>query len=60
MGNANHRRHDDVPLDYVAAGRLDPVAILSKVEPMTGAIVACKAFDKRQPDWMKVELEPAS
>ena len=40
-------------------GRLDPVAILSQTEPMTGAIDAYKAFDERQPGWLKVELEPA-
>ena len=59
MGNANHRAYYDVLLDNVASGRLDPVKILTQVEPMTGAIDAYKAFDERQPGWMKVELEPA-
>ena len=59
MGNANHRRYYDVLLDHVASGRLDPVAILSQTEPMTGAIDAYKAFDERQLGWLKVELEPA-
>jgi threonine dehydrogenase-like Zn-dependent dehydrogenase len=59
MGNANHRAYYDVLLDHVASGRLDPVKILTQVEPMTGAIDAYKAFDERQPGWMKVELEPA-
>ena len=60
MGNANHRAYYDVLLDHVASGRLDPVKILTQVEPMTGAIEAYKAFDDRQPGWMKVELEPAA
>jgi threonine dehydrogenase-like Zn-dependent dehydrogenase len=60
MGNANHRRYYDVLLDHVVAGRLDPVRILSHKEPATGAIEAYKAFDERQPGWIKVELEPAS
>ncbi len=30
-----------------------------KIEPLTNVIEAYKAFDERQPGWMKVELEPA-
>ena len=60
MGNANHRRYYDVLIEHVLAGRLDPVAILSNVEPMTGAIEAYEAFDRRQPGWIKVELEPTA
>jgi threonine dehydrogenase-like Zn-dependent dehydrogenase len=60
MGNCNHRRYYDVLIDHVRSGRLDPTKILTQTEPMTGAIDAYKAFDERQPGWMKVELEPAS
>jgi threonine dehydrogenase-like Zn-dependent dehydrogenase len=60
MGNCNHRRYYDVLIDHVRSGRLDPVKILSNVEPMTGAIEAYEAFDARQPGWIKVELEPAA
>lgn len=60
MGNCNHRRYYDVLIDHVRSGRLDPVKILTQTEPMTGAIEAYKAFDERQPGWIKVELEPAS
>ena len=59
MGNANHRRYYDVLIDHVVAGRLDPAKILTQVEPITGAVAAYKAFDEREPGWMKVELEPA-
>ena len=59
MGNANHRRYYDVLIGHVLAGQLDPQKILTQTEPMTGAIEAYKAFDERQPGWMKVELEPA-
>lgn len=59
MGNANHRAYYDVLIEHVLAGRLDPQKILTQTEPMTGAIDAYKAFDERQPGWMKVELEPA-
>ena len=60
MGNANHRRYYDVLLDHVQAGRLDPQKILTQTEPMTTAIEAYKAFDERQPGWMKVELMPST
>jgi threonine dehydrogenase-like Zn-dependent dehydrogenase len=60
MGNANHRRYYDVLIEHVLAGRLDPVRILSTVEPLTGAIDAYKAFDEREPGWIKVELEPTA
>ena len=59
-GNANHRRYYDVLLDHVQAGRLDPKKILTETEPMTSALEAYKAFDERQPGWMKVELMPSA
>ncbi len=60
MGIGNHRRYYDVLIDHVMAGRLDPKKILTQVEPMSDAIAAYKAFDERQPGWMKVELVPTS
>lgn len=60
MGNANHRRYYDVLIEHVRSGQLDPVAVLTEVEPMTGAIEAYQAFDQRQPGWIKVELQPAA
>jgi threonine dehydrogenase-like Zn-dependent dehydrogenase len=60
MGNCNHRAYYDVLIEHVRSGRLDPVKILTQTEPMTGAIAAYKAFDERQPGWIKVELEPSA
>lgn len=60
MGNCNHRRYYDVLIEHVRSGRLVPTKILTQTEPMTGAIEAYKAFDERQPGWMKVELEPSA
>ena len=60
MGNCNHRRYYDVLIEHVRSGKLDPVKILTEVEPMTGALEAYKAFDERQPGWIKVELQPAA
>jgi threonine dehydrogenase-like Zn-dependent dehydrogenase len=39
-------------------GGLVPSEILTQVEPMTSAVEAYKAFDKREPGWVKVKLEP--
>ncbi len=58
MGNCHHRRYIPHLLDLVASGTIDPVAILTKVEPMQDAISAYEAFDNREPGWLKVELKP--
>lgn len=58
MGNCNHRRYYATLIDLVLSGTIDPVEILTQVEPMQGAIEAYEAFDKRQPGWIKVELKP--
>jgi threonine dehydrogenase-like Zn-dependent dehydrogenase len=60
MGNCNHRRYLPHLIELVRTGGLDPAEILTQVEPMTSVIEAYKAFDKRQPGWIKVKLEPAA
>ena len=57
MGNCPHRRYAPHLVELVRTGAIDPVAILTEVEPMTGAIEAYEAFDRREPGWIKVELE---
>ena len=57
-GNCHHRRYIPRLVGMVREGRIDPVQILSKVEPIQSAIEAYKAFDKREPGWLKVELKP--
>ncbi|MBW4563082.1 MAG: hypothetical protein KME32_18420 [Mojavia pulchra JT2-VF2] len=42
----------------VQTGQLDPEQILTQVEPLSSVIDAYKAFDTRQPGWIKVELLP--
>lgn len=59
MGNTNHRKYIPKLVDLVASGVVNPVAVLTQMEPMQDAIAAYKAFDERQPGWIKVELEPA-
>jgi threonine dehydrogenase-like Zn-dependent dehydrogenase len=58
MGNCNHRRYLPHLIELVRTGALDPAEILTQVEPMTSVIEAYEAFDKRQPGWIKVKLEP--
>lgn len=58
MGNCNHRVYIPRLVDLVAAGVVDPTTVLTKQETMQDAISAYEAFDKRQPGWLKVELEP--
>jgi threonine dehydrogenase-like Zn-dependent dehydrogenase len=38
---------------------VDPTEVLTNIKPMSDAIAAYKAFDQRQPGWIKVELRPA-
>lgn len=58
MGNCNHRTYMGRILELVRTGVLDPTQVLTHREPMTSAIEAYRAFDTRQPGWIKVELEP--
>lgn len=58
MGNCNHRRYYNTLIDLVLSGALDPTRILTKVEPLQGVIEAYEAFDRRDPGWIKVALQP--
>jgi threonine dehydrogenase-like Zn-dependent dehydrogenase len=59
MGNCNHRKYIPKLVEMVRCGAIDPKKILTQIEPMTSAIDAYKAFDRRQAGWMKVELVPS-
>ena len=59
MGNCPHRRYIPDLVEMVRTGAIDPQQVLTQQEPLTSAIEAYKAFDTRQPGWIKVELEPA-
>lgn len=58
MGNCNHRRYLPRLVQLVASGAVDPGAILTQHEPLTNALDAYQAFDRRAPGWIKVELQP--
>ncbi|HET6676062.1 MAG TPA: zinc-binding dehydrogenase, partial [Nitrospiraceae bacterium] len=58
MGNCHHRRYIPMLVDLVANGTVNPEQVLTQTGPLHAAIDAYKAFDTRQPGWMKVKLEP--
>ncbi|AWN22340.1 glutathione-dependent formaldehyde dehydrogenase [Deinococcus irradiatisoli] len=58
MGNCDHRAYIPRLINLVAAGVVDPTQVLTEDESIQDAISAYQAFDKRQPGWIKVELEP--
>ncbi|MGH7231385.1 MAG: zinc-dependent alcohol dehydrogenase [Nitrospiraceae bacterium] len=58
MGNCNHRKYIPMLLDLVRSGVVNPAKVLTQNEPLTSVIDAYKAFDTRQPGWMKVKLDP--
>lgn len=59
MGNCNHRSIIPGLVERVRTGSFDPLVVLTNREPMMDVIAAYKAFDSRQPGWLKVKLEPA-
>jgi threonine dehydrogenase-like Zn-dependent dehydrogenase len=59
MGNCPHRKYIPHLLELVRTGAVEPMELLSHVQPLASAIEAYRSFDTRQPGWMKVELEPA-
>jgi threonine dehydrogenase-like Zn-dependent dehydrogenase len=56
LGNCNHRRYIPDLIELVRSGRIKPTEILTRSEPLTDVIEAYKAFDKREPGWIKVAL----
>jgi len=60
MGNCPHRKYIPRLVEVVSSGRVDPLRVLTEVEPMTDAISAYKAFDSRKSGWVKVELKPGA
>lgn len=60
MGNCNHRKYVPMLVELVRTGQVVPTAILSKREPLSDALAAYEQFDRRQPGWLKVELNPSA
>jgi threonine dehydrogenase-like Zn-dependent dehydrogenase len=60
MGNCNHRKYIPTLVALTESGVVDPMKVLTQVEPLTSVIDAYKAFDVRAHGWVKVELEAAT
>jgi threonine dehydrogenase-like Zn-dependent dehydrogenase len=58
MGNCHHRRYIPRLVRLVQTEAFDPAAILTKQEGLADAVEAYKAFDRREPGWLKVALTP--
>ena len=58
-GNCNHRAYIPKLVEMVRFGMIDPVTVLTKVQPMTNVIDAYEHFDRREAGWIKTELKPA-
>jgi threonine dehydrogenase-like Zn-dependent dehydrogenase len=56
-GNCNHRAYVPKLIELVRMGAIDPVKILTKVEPLTNVIEAYEHFDRREAGWIKTELK---
>jgi threonine dehydrogenase-like Zn-dependent dehydrogenase len=59
MGNCPHRKYIPQLIRLVEEGKAEPTQVLTQIQPIVNALEAYKAFDKREPGWLKVELEPA-
>jgi threonine dehydrogenase-like Zn-dependent dehydrogenase len=56
-GACHHRRLIPKLLRMIEAGTIDPSKLVTHRMPLTGAVEAYKAFDTRQPGWIKVEFD---
>ena len=59
MGNCNHRAYIPRLVEMVRMNAIQPTRVLTQAGPLVSAIEAYKNFDKREPGWIKVMLEPA-
>lgn len=57
-GNCNHRKYIPHLLDLVESGVISPGSILSHHQPFADVLDAYRAFDRREPSWLKVGLYP--
>jgi len=58
MRNCHHRKYLPALLELIQSGAVDPLKVLTNVEPLTTVMEAYRAFDQRRPGWIKVELKP--
>jgi len=58
MGNCNHRKYIPHLIELIRTGAIDPSRVITQHEPLSDAVEAYLAFDRRQTGWLKVKLEP--
>jgi threonine dehydrogenase-like Zn-dependent dehydrogenase len=58
MGNCDHRKYIPHLLELVRTKAVDPLVVLTHTEPIENALDAYAHFDKHDPGWIKVELQP--
>jgi threonine dehydrogenase-like Zn-dependent dehydrogenase len=56
MGNCNHRHYIPSLVEDVHNGTNSPEDVLTRTEPLTDVLEGYRAFDRREPGWMKVQL----
>jgi threonine dehydrogenase-like Zn-dependent dehydrogenase len=60
MGNCPHRAYIPHLLELVESGAVVPSRLLTQVEPLSDALEAFRAFDRREGGWIKVALAAAA
>lgn len=58
-GNCNHRRYMPEMVELVRSGVIRPEQFLTHIKPIASAVEAYQAFDRHEPGWIKVKLDPA-
>lgn len=58
MGNCPHRTFIPELVDLVSSRAIDPAAFITQSEPMRDVLEAFRTFDRREPGWVKVALDP--
>jgi threonine dehydrogenase-like Zn-dependent dehydrogenase len=59
-GSCHHRHYLPELVALVSNGTVDPALLLTGQEPMTDALAAYGEFDRREPGWIKVALDPTA
>jgi threonine dehydrogenase-like Zn-dependent dehydrogenase len=58
MGNCHHRRYLPKLVELLRAGTVDPLKILAKAAPISGAIAAYAGFDRPEPGGLRLSSTP--
>ncbi|WP_050727645.1 zinc-dependent alcohol dehydrogenase [Vulgatibacter incomptus] len=60
MGICNHRKYIPELVELVRSGQLDLAPYLTEIRPLSQVIDSYKAFERRDPYWSKVEIQPGA